>query len=441
MTSDGVDAIAKTGDGSASAEAGRRTRNYVLAVLTLVYVFNFIDRQILVILQESIKAEMGLSDTQLGLLSGITFALFYTIMGIPIARWADRANRRNIIAVSLTVWSGMTALCGMAGSYVQLALARVGVGIGEAGGSPPAHSIISDYFPRRERGRALSIYSAGIYIGIMLGYLAGGWANQYFGWRATFLIVGLPGLAIALLVRFTITEPARGLSEAGKSATESPPLREALAILWSYPSFRYFSIASGLTAFMGYGIGNFTPSFLSRSHGLSSGEIGTILGFMSGGAGVLGTFLGGYLADKLSKRGMHWYGWIPAFGLFLGTPVRLLGFMSGDLTIAITAMTLGLLLDTLYLGPTIAACHGLVGPRMRALTSSILFFVLNLIGLGLGPLFVGGLSDYLHPTYGTEALRYAIIITMAMGIIAGMVYMRGAWHYGRDMARRDAETR
>ena len=441
MNSDGVETIAQSDSQAANLQTGRGTRNYVLAVLTLVYVFNFIDRQILVILQESIKAEMGLSDTQLGLLSGITFALFYTIMGIPIARWADRANRRNIIALSLTVWSGMTALCGMAQGYVQLALARVGVGIGEAGGSPPAHSIISDYFPRSERGRALSIYSAGIYVGIMLGYLAGGWANQYFGWRMTFLIVGLPGLAIALLVRFTITEPARGLSEASESAAKSPPLPEALAILWSYPSFRYFSIASGLTAFMGYGIGNFTPSFLARSHGLSSGEIGTILGLMSGGAGVLGTFLGGFLADRLSVRGMHWYGWVPAFGLFLGTPVRLLGFMSGDLTTAVAAMAAGLVLDTLYLGPTIAACHGLVGPRMRALTSSILFFVLNLIGLGLGPLFVGGMSDYLEPAYGTDSLRYAIVITIFMALISGLVYMRGAWHYDRDIARRDMEAR
>ncbi len=219
-------------------EYSRGYLRYALGLLVVVYTFNFIDRQILVILQESIKQEMGLSDGQLGLLSGFTFAIFYVTLGLPIARIADRGVRRNVIAWSVGFWSLMTALAGLVRSFPQLVAVRIGVGIGEAGGCPPAHALISDNFPPRQRGRALSIYSLGVYLGVLFGFVAGGWLNQFFGWRTAFMVVGLPGLLVALLVRFTIREPRRGQSDPGGPTTAAPPLREALATLWALRSFR-----------------------------------------------------------------------------------------------------------------------------------------------------------------------------------------------------------
>ena len=227
---------------------------YALSILTLVYAFNFIDRQLLAILQESIKADLGLSDSQLGLLTGFAFALFYVTAGIPIARWADRSNRRNIVSLALFVWSFMTAISGLAQNYLQLLLARVGVGVGEAGGSPPSHSMISDMFPPAQRAGALGFYSTGVSIGILFGFLLGGWLNEFFGWRMAFLVVGAPGVLLALVVRFTVTEPRRGLSEARDLSQQSSSLSEVLALLWQQNSFRHLAFASSLYAFVGYGL-------------------------------------------------------------------------------------------------------------------------------------------------------------------------------------------
>lgn len=236
-----------------TANLTAKYRGYTLFILTAVYVFNFIDRQILVILQESIKQELGLSDTQLGLMSGFTFAIFYVSFGIPIARLADKGNRRNIIAVSLTIWSAMTTLSGMAQNFIQLLLARIGVGIGEAGGSPPAHSIISDLYPPKKRATALAIYSTGISIGILLGFLIGGWVNQYLGWRMTFLVVGVPGILLALILRFTLKEPPRGLSEKGTDAvSQQHSMKDVFRLLREKKSFRYIAVGAGFAAYVGY---------------------------------------------------------------------------------------------------------------------------------------------------------------------------------------------
>lgn len=434
MTRDGGNTEAPEHIPGETSAAGGRTRNYVLAILTLVYVFNFIDRQILVILQESIKEEMGLSDKQLGLLSGFAFAIFYVSFGIPIARWADHANRRNIVALSLGAWSAMTAACGLVQNYFQLILARIGVGIGEAGGSPPAHSIISDYFPFAKRATALSIYSVGIYIGIMLGYLGGGWVNEFFGWRMAFFAVAIPGVLLAVIVRLTIKEPARGMSDNLAQVDAPPPFIESVKRLWRIKSFPYICLGSAFTAFVGYGVGNFAPSYFIRMHGLSSGELGTYLAMIAGICGGLGTFLGGYLGDKLGKRDVRWYLWIAAVGLVIGLPLRTYGYMTEDFHLAIGLIAVAQIFDALYLAPSIAACHGLVGPRMRALASSVLFFVLNIIGLGLGPLMVGWASDLLQPVYGVEGLRWAIVLASASILLAIACYMRGAWHFKNDMS-------
>jgi len=411
-------------------------RWYALAVLTTVYIFNFIDRQILVILQESIKDELSLSDTQLGLLSGISFALFYVTLGIPIARYADRANRRNVVAMALATWSFMTALSGVAQNFVQLLLARIGVAVGEAGGSPPAHSMISDIFPPHQRATALSTYSMGINFGVLIGFVIGGWVNDWLGWRWVFLVIGMPGILWALMVRFTIREPPRGYSENLTHVADRPPLKVVLSLLWSRKSFRHISVATGLHAFVGYGVGQWIASFFIRNYDLTStGEIGTWLGLISGTAGAAGTFFGGYFCDKLGVRDRRWYVWLPAAATVAAIPFSLAVYNLNHFYLALSIYVVPVFLGSMYLGPSLAMTHGIVSLRMRALASSILFFVLNLIGLGLGPLLTGVISDALVPTYGEESLRYALIIVV-------LIYLWSTFHYlmaGRTI-RHDLEN-
>jgi MFS family permease len=409
-------------------------RNYVLLLLMVVYIFNFIDRQILVILQESIKAELGLSDQQLGLLSGFTFAVFYVVCGIPIARLADRYNRVNIVSASLAIWSAMTAISGFATNFIQLLAARIGVGVGEAGASPPSHSIISDYFPHEERGRALSIYSVGIYIGILIGFLAGGWINQYFGWRVAFLVVGAPGILLAVVVRLTLREPLRGQLDAGNH--ESPPDGRFLADLkriWSLRAFRYSALGAGLNAFLGYGALNFMPSFAIRIYEIPVGLVGTWLALIVGLAGGVGVYVGGYLSDHLGKRDQRWPYRVAGISTMLAGLLLVPGLLTGSQYVMWSFYTLVTLCASMFLGPTIAMAHALVGPRYRALASSLLFFVLNMIGLGLGPLTVGTVSDLLAPSLGLESIRWAIMTTSVAAVAGGSLYLVAARHVSEDL--------
>ncbi len=386
----------------------KKVRNYALGLLTLGYCFNFIDRQLLSILQEAIKVDLDLSDSQLGLLTGFAFAMFYVSAGIPIARWADKGNRRNIVSLAIGIWSLMTAVSGLAQNYLQLFLARIGVGVGEAGGSPPSHSIISDIFPAEKRATAISIYSTGVNIGILFGFLLGGWLNEFFGWRIAFAVVGLPGLLIALVIRYSIKEPIRGLSD-GKQVTEVAPLGDVLKLLFSRSSFRHIALGAGLNAFAAYGTVNWQGSFFIRLHGMSTGELGTWLALSSGFLGAVGILGGGMLADKLAPRDKRWYVWIPAIVGFIGVPFFITVFLIESTYAALILSCIPGTLINVYLGNSIATSHALVGARMRAMASAILFFILNLIGLGLGPLFIGLLSDYLAPTMGVESLRYAMV--------------------------------
>src|SRR5205809_3536823 len=300
-------------------KASTRYRNYVLAMLTLVYVFNFIDRQVLVILQESIKKELRLSDTQLGMLSGFTFAVFYVTLGIPIARMADKTNRRNIVSVSLGLWSIMTACSGLARNFIQLLLARIGVGVGEAGGSPPAHAMISDYFPPEKRSTALSVYSAGLYFGVLTGFLTGGYLNQQLGWRSAFFVVGIPGIIFSLLFYVTVKEPQRGATDTNTQMDE-PSLREVLKILYSNKTFVFLSLASALNVFCLYGLINWAPSFLVRLHGMKISEVGASLGLIYGIGGAIGSFAGGFLTDHFGKKDKRWYLKIPAYAILIAIP-------------------------------------------------------------------------------------------------------------------------
>ena len=391
-------------------------RYYALGLLTVVYTFNFIDRQLLSILQESIKADLLLSDQQLGLLTGFAFALFYVTAGIPIARWADRANRRNIVALAIGTWSFMTAVSGFVQNYVQLLLARIGVGVGEAGGSPPSHSIISDIFPPERRASALAFYSTGVNIGILFGFLVGGWLNEFFDWRTAFLVVGVPGILIALLVRYTLREPIRGLSEQRTSDAESVPFGNVLKLLMSRASFRHMAFGAALNAFAGYSTSNWTASFMIRSHGMTTGELGTWLALILGLGGAIGVLAGGVIAERLARKDARWYMWLPTITGLICIPFMIANYLvAGAYTALIVSIIPGILFNV-YLGNTLAMTHGLVGLRMRALASAILFFILNLIGLGLGPWAVGVLSDVLAPTLGQESLRHAMLYLLPIAM-------------------------
>jgi len=411
-------------------------RTYVLLALTGVYIFNFIDRQILVILQESIKADLGLSDLQLGLLTGFAFAVFYVTLGIPIARFADKANRKNIIAISLTIWSAMTALSGMAQNFVQLLLARMGVGIGEAGGSPPAHSMISDYYPEEKRATALSVYSMGIYIGILMGYLFGGWLDEFIGWRNSLLILGLPGILYAIFFYFTVKEPPRGYSEKrNRAGGKEHSMLEVFELLLNRRAFIFLALAAGINAFVVYGVGNFLPSFLSRIHEMGKGEIGTWLALGSGGGGALGVWLGGYLGDKFGQVKKSWYMLIPSIAILISIPLTLIVLFSSNKLVVVSTNFVVKALWSMYLAPCIAMAHGMVGLRMRALSSAVLFLVLNFIGLGLGPTFFGFISDLFTADMGTEGIRRALSLGIGFSLIAAIFLYLSSRYLEEDLAR------
>lgn len=391
-------------------------RSYALALFVLVYVINFVDRQIFSILIEPIREEIHLSDTQLGLLGGIAFAIFYTFAGIPIARWADKGTRKNIIALALVIWSAMTMFTSTAKGFGTLLIARVGVGIGEAGCSPPIHSLIADMYPEEKRGTALSTYALGIPIGAAIGTLLGGWIGEYFGWRTAFLVVGVPGILVAIVVFLTVKEPPRGYSEPDGVPVKKEiiPLGDTISFLWSLRSFRHLSFAGALHAFVGYGVGLFIPSFFIRVHGFGLAETATYL-FFIGLTGVIGTFLGGYLGDKFGAKDKRWYMWVPGIATLLSVPFAYLFYTTSDPMFAIALAIPGAILGPMYLGPTFAMTQTLVTPAMRSLASAILLFVLNLIGLGLGPVFAGFLSDMLKPEYGVESIRYSLLILAIVG--------------------------
>lgn len=400
----------------------QRYRAYILLILTGVYAFNFIDRQILVIIQESIKAELGLSDTQLGLLTGFTFAVFYVTLGLPIARFADKNNRKNVVGWSLAIWSGMTAISGLVTNFFQLLLARIGVGIGEAGGSPPAHSMISDYFPAHQRGTALAIYSMGIYIGILAGYSIGGWIDATYGWRMAFYALGIPGIVYAFVLFFTVKEPPKGHSDKVNQLTEigeaETTFWEVVRLLLSKKTFVFVALACGFHTFGNYGVGNFYAPFLARVHGMPVEEIGIWLGVTTGFGGISGTFLGGYLVDKFGKKDLRWYLWIPIIAGLINYVFSYYTFFGENLSGVLLCYALVSLLTAMYLAPAIAVTHNLVDAKKRALASAILFLVLNFIGLGLGPLGIGVVSDYLTPQFGAESLRYAFTMTWATSLLA-----------------------
>jgi len=411
-------------------------RRYALFILAVVYMFNFIDRQILAILLPAIREEFQVSDAWLGFLTGPAFAMFYIILGIPIARYADRHNRRNLIALAVAVWSGMTALSGLAANFVQLALARVGVGVGEAGCSPPAHSMIADYYPPEQRSTAMGVYTVGISAGIMLAYLAGGWVAQNIGWREAFFVVGVPGLLLALIVRTTVTEPKRGHSEGREAVGKRPPWAETLRFLWRRRSFVHMTVAAGLSSFVGYSVINFMPSFLVRSFGMDVATLGLLLGPILGIAGGAGFFLGGYIADHLGqtshKKALVFIG---VTILLTAVPYAMM-FLSNSWVVAVLLFIVPACTSNVYLAPVLAQAQGLVSLRMRAVTSALALLIINVIGLLFGPQLTGILSTVLEPQFGEEAIRYSLlIVTSVMLPWAAYHYVQAGRSIDADLAR------
>jgi len=412
-------------------------RRYALGLLTAVYTVNYVDRQILAILLEPIKIDLSLTDTQLGLLF-TTFGIFYATLGLPIAMLADRTNRRNVITAAMTIFSGMTAACAFVGSFWQLMLARVLVGVGEAGSSPPSHSMIADMYEPKTRATALAVFSLGVNFGIFAGFLIGGYIAQWYGWRMAFLVVGLPGLALAVLVRMTLKEPPRGHSEGRVEAEDTsaaPTIFEVLRFLLAQPSFRHIAAGATLVSFVGYGAVAWLPPFLIRSHGMAVGDIGLALSLIIGIAGGLGTYGAGYLADKLGQRDVRWYMWVVAIAGIAAFPFGFSVYLVDDLSLALGLFIIPAAAGSLYLGPSLAMTQGLAPLKMRAAASALLLFILNIIGLGLGPQAVGIASDLLEPTYGVESLRYALLIMTPLGLWGAIHFYLAARTLGEDLER------
>ncbi len=406
------------GTATASAPSTPLYSWYVLTLLLAAYTFNWMDRYVLVILIEPIKQSLHLSDTVLGLITGFAFATIYSVAGIPIARLADRRSRRSIIALGLTLWSAMTFASGFARTGLQLVCARLGVGLGESACSPSAHSLISDYFPVERRATALSIYQLGIVFGVALGLAAGGWANELYGWRAAFMIVGLPGLLLALLMRLTLREPRRGQSDGAAADVAYYSTRDALRVMLAKRSFLIYAIALGLCSFSDTGFEMWSPAYLMRVYHMSTGVVGSWTGALEAPAGIIGTLAGGILADRLGARDARWYLWVPAASVAIMV-VCIVMFLIVGSTHVFVFYFLAMVAASSYMGPFIALTQRLMPVRMRATAASIQFLILNLLGPGAGTATVGALNDALAPRYGATAIRYSLTIAL-VGAAAGI---------------------
>jgi len=408
-------------------------RSYVLLVLVLVYTFNFIDRQIIGILAVPIKAELSLTDSQLGLMGGFAFAIFYTLLGIPIARLADRANRVRIMTAALALWSLMTAACGLVHSFPQLFMARLGVGVGEAGGVAPAYSLICDYFPQRQRARALSVYSFGIPIGSAVGIVLGGFITHWMSWRMAFFIVGLAGLVMTPLLRLTVHEPLRGALDETLPPRPRPSFLQVLAVLARRPSFWGLSLGAASASMMGYGLFFWMPSFLVRSFALTVLQASLVYGGLILVGGLTGIWLGGVLADRQGERRKSMYAIIPAVA-FLGTlPFYVGGVLSSHIEACMLVLLVPTALGLAWLGPVLTAVQHLVPSDMRSTASAIFLFINNLIGIGLGTTLIGVLSDALRVRgAGVESLRYAILSGTGFYVIASLLFFFAARHLKKD---------
>ena len=407
-------------------------RAYVMFILVVVYTFNFIDRQIVGILAVPIKSDLGLSDTQLGLMGGLAFALFYTGLGIPVAMLADRSNRTWIMTVALTVWSAMTAVCGLAQNFWQLFLARLGVGVGEAGGVAPAYSLIADYFPPHQRARAMGVYSFGIPIGSALGILFGGYIASTIDWRYAFFIAGIAGVLVAPVFKLTVREPPRGQYDSQPVRVPAATLREVIATLRDKQSFWLIAFGASASSMMGYGLFFWLPSLLVRSFDMALFDASVYFGAILLIGGLAGTWAGGALADRLGKGKRSAYAIVPAVAFLLTVPFFVVAIFSSSLTITFFALLVPIGLGLAWLGPVIASIQQIVPANMRATASAVFLFVNNLIGLGLGNVLLGAMSDGLSARFGDDSLRYAILAGSGFYVVAALLFFLAARRLERD---------
>jgi len=427
-----VDVAPQAAASSQAAAAPSARRYYVLALLTIIYALNFLDRTIFNVLIEPIKKEFALSDTTMGLLAGFGFVLFYSLLGIPIARMADRLNRRNIVALAFAFWSAMTYLCGLASSVTALALARIGVGIGESAGTPASQSMIADLFDKNERPRALGIYAIGTYLGVFLGYFIGGYVNQHYGWRMAFFTAGLPGVALAGVLWLTISEPRRGaMAETFKAEPIGPTLR----FLISQPSFVIVLIGFCLTTYTNYATAVWIPPFLARIHHLTSAEIGTYAGTFKGLAGMAGTLIGGLVVARIGRRDDRWKLWAPAIMSGLAGPVFALCMLTPSFTLMVATLALTSFMVGFHLGPIFAIAQTVAKPSMRALASALVLLTATCFGQGVGPLAVGMINDALKGSYGVDAVRYSLLSAAVTTTLGALLFVWAARWIRADIAR------
>jgi predicted MFS family arabinose efflux permease len=421
-------------DHNAKSETGpqRRKRAYTLFILVIVYTFNFIDRQIVGILAVPIKADLGLTDTQLGLMGGLAFALFYTGLGIPVAMLADRFSRTWIMTGALVIWSGMTAACGLAHNFWQLFLARLGVGLGEAGGVAPAYSLICDMFPPAQRARALSVYSFGIPIGGALGIVAGGVIASFIDWRFAFFVVGIAGVALAPVFRLTVREPERGQFDSRREQRAPPGLAEIVRTLARKPSFWLISLGASCSSMMGYGLFFWLPSFFVRSYGLPLLDASLFFGAILLFGGLAGIWAGGWLGDRFGQVKRVRYVTIPALAFLFTVPFYLVGILSPTLALTFVVLLIPTALGLAWLGPVISAIQHLVRPDMRATASAVFLFINNLIGIGIGTWAIGALSDALQLSFGDDSLRYSILAGTLFYVLAAVLFFASARWLEKD---------
>ncbi|HKV05831.1 MAG TPA: MFS transporter [Candidatus Acidoferrales bacterium] len=408
---------------------------YVLAMLTIIYSLNFLDRTVITILIDPIKRDYHLSDKSMGFISGFGFVLMYSILAAPVARWADRSNRRTILTIGFVLWSGMTALAGVARNAVQLTLARFGVGIGEAAGTAPSTSMISDLFPGDKRASAMSIYQLGPVFGGFLGAFIGGWINQYFGWHDAFLVAGVPGLLVALLFYFTVKEPMRGRSESQKVDTGQEPVGRTLRFMMGQKSYMLLLLGFCFTTFTQFGFGTWTAPFLGRIRHLNSAQIGTYLGTVRGVAGLVGTLIGGYLSDWAGHRDPRWRIYVSAICSMLAGPAVLVFLFSPSPVIALAGFALISAMSPVHVGPIVAVSHSVVKVGMRAFSTSVLYLISELIGLGLGPYFIGAFNDHFAHRLGVNVIRYSMATAAVTTFVGGAIFIVAAQFLKRDVAR------
>jgi predicted MFS family arabinose efflux permease len=402
----------------------------LLVVLLTILAFNNVDRVALGVVQESIKADLALSDTQLGLLNGMAFALFYSLMGIPIARWADRGNRITIITVTTVLWSLMVALSGAATSFLQLMLVRVAVSVGEAGTVPPSHSLIAEHFGRGERARAVALYMQGPQLAMVIGYFAAGWLNELTGWRTTFVAIGLPGIALSFLAWKLLYEPRNRSALPPQAPSRcavpagQPSLRQVARSLWANKSFKHLCLCFSVWYFFGYGLLQWEPTFFIRTYALSSSQVGMWFALLYGVIGGIGVYIGGEAAARFAARNERLQLLTCALGFVLFAGLVAAALAVENRYTAFAFLGLASLGGNMCQGPMLASLQSLVAPRMRAMSIAIVYLLANLIGLGLGPLAAGALSDALHGRFGADSLRYALLI-----LCPG--YLWAAWHLWR----------